>query len=74
MGSTPIFAGVSVVVLPIFWGGGEVVDHYLSFCSFFHFTIVLDVLPFITSLYPYGIFKLFSLCSFPETNESFPAY
>ena len=72
MGSSPVFTGVSVVVLSIFWGFCRSLFIFMGF--FFHFTIVLYVLRFITSLYLYGIFKLFFLCTFPENNESFPAY
>jgi hypothetical protein len=53
---TPVFSGVrvtrSLLVCVCF------VDHCLSFCTFF-LTIVLSVLQFTDSDYPFGIFKLF---------------
>ena len=55
---TPVFSGVCVtrcLVLCVCF-----VDRCLSFCTFFLLAIVLSVLRFTDSDYPFGIFKLFS--------------
>ena len=77
MGSTPIFAGVRIVILlmPCCWV--FFVDHCLSFCPFFQFAIVLYVLRFTTSLntplVPSNCFPMF-FCQKLIDMISFPAY
>ena len=61
MGSTPIFACVRTVVLlmPCCCFFLQIIVYLVAF--FFHFgNVLFYVLRFITSLYPYGTFKLFS--------------